>query len=278
MEWQRKKNRWDGCERADASNIADIAHIVLDAHELAQAIRATATVTGLSNDNVLLHQLFMRIVACLRSQSKLGEPADVQAVASITRSVYETTIDMGLMCLADDADAVDKLRGWETSALVKHAHCICRFFRVFTLPSHLEWIVAKAKHERDGVLAQRKRWWHDAHPPRWTGCGLDADARRLDALIGSSRFSTFYETSYRAVCWLVHGSSTLATSTLSEGEALFECGRALAWTAEFSLLAAKLLTVQIGIARSYEVGIANMVSRLTCARAGVDEPRAPNET
>jgi hypothetical protein len=65
------------------------------------------------------HDQYLRILAWSRSLTKLNEPADFQAIASGCRALFELAIDVVLLCRRKDAG--DRVRGWEKSAIYKHA-------------------------------------------------------------------------------------------------------------------------------------------------------------
>jgi hypothetical protein len=161
----------------------------------------------------LLYGQMLRAYFWLRTIAKLNEPGDFQAVAAGSRALFETAIDMVLLHANPDESA--KVLAWEESARFKNAAAIEVYYRTLAVPPAPEHeglvCFAKADKVRINQLRLQQGWQdkngHPFHPERWTGRKLDADARQADQCGHEFKFSHFYETTYRQVCWLVHGSA-----------------------------------------------------------------------
>jgi hypothetical protein len=156
---------------------------------------------------------FLRIDSWLRTLCKLDEPADFQAVASACRALLETTIDVAFVTHRTEDHA--KILAWEQSAKFKHAEAPAAYLaRTNRSPDDEEAVaVAFASAEKAKIETLRKRFgWirkdgSTFHPERWTKHKLADDARGADGLGLPFKFEDFYETQYRRLCWLVHGSA-----------------------------------------------------------------------
>lgn len=183
----------------------------------------------------------LRVDAWLRTLTKLDDPADFQAVAAACRGMLESTIDMVLL-LQRPGD-FQRLLDWEESAKLKHAQCIGRFFERWsgTKPEEHQIHIAEwaQKHQgriealriKNGWVERRKREQSPAtpanpvavpeqrgrHPDRWTDRNLGDDAREADKQGLAFQFERFYETEYRQLCWMVHGSAFAMREVGPEG-------------------------------------------------------------
>jgi hypothetical protein len=163
-------------------------------------------------DAVLFGQL-LRVDSWLRTLCKLNEPADFQAVASACRALFETTIDIAFV--SHRPDDHKRLLAWEKSAKLKHAEALAAYLvRTNSKPTEEQEItVAFASREKNRIESLRRTFgWtrkdgSTIHPERWTKRNLSEDAKLADKLGHSFRFEHFYETEYRRLCWLVHGSA-----------------------------------------------------------------------
>ncbi|MBN2574923.1 MAG: hypothetical protein JXP73_10200 [Deltaproteobacteria bacterium] len=153
----------------------------------------------------------LRAYAWIHTITKLDEPFDFQAVAAGARALLETAIDMVLL-RANPSD-VARVVAWEESERFKHAQAIERYYQALSAPpvGHEPAVqFAKGMKARIERLRLRQGWKSKngkaRHPDRWTGRHLDEDAKRADDCGHTFKFSNFYETEYRQVCWMVHGS------------------------------------------------------------------------
>lgn len=156
---------------------------------------------------------FLRVRGWLRSLEKLNEPSDFQAMAAATRALFEIAVDIVL--LASERNAYERLLDWEQCIKAKHGAASAAYYRKIreTPESFHQPQIIYAERKRDRVAAlQRKHGWK--HVDRWTGRKLDADAREAGRHCSDFPFERFYETEYRPICTMVHGSGHALTRNL----------------------------------------------------------------
>ncbi len=177
-----------------------------------------------TEEQAVMYGQLLRVDAWLRTLTKLDDPADFQAVASACRGMLETCVDMVL--LHQTPDNFQMLIDWEESAKLKHAQCVARFYNDHTsdaVPQHHVTVIEFAQMQASRVEAlRRKHGWLDReqkprHPERWTSRNLQRDTIEADKLGLSFRFERFYETEYRQLCWIVHGSAFAMRGVGPEG-------------------------------------------------------------
>lgn len=156
---------------------------------------------------------FLRVDAWLRTICKLNEPADFQAVAAACRALLETTIDIAL--IHHQPQEWERLVAWEKSAKHKQAVLLAAYLanaNVKPAADQKEAIAFAAREKKSVESLRKKLGWvkkdgSTRHPERWTNRSLSDDAKRADGCGLPFRFEYFYETEYRRLCWLVHGSA-----------------------------------------------------------------------
>jgi hypothetical protein len=172
----------------------------------------SATEETLVEREVIIGQL-RRADEWLVTLSKLDSPFDYQAVAAGCRALLEIAIDIVL--LTESPAQAAKVAAWERSAKLKSAMCVKDFHeRRKTEPDEDgAGLILWAKTNAANVVSERRaHGWSDRkgtprHPERWTGSrNLLIDAQAADRLGTSFRFEEFYETRFRELSALTHGS------------------------------------------------------------------------
>jgi hypothetical protein len=235
---------------------------------------------------------FLRVDSWLRTLAKLDEPADFQGVGAAARSLLETTIDIVLLC-ATPANH-EQLLAWEESAKLRYAEQLARHVAKggSSPPPDYQHVIAFASNDKKRIEALRRRFgWleHDErrkkkgdtrHPDRWTNRNLADDARFADKLGHSFHFETFYETEYRKLCWLVHGSA-FAIRGIDAGNFPGVAGLLFPACGDMGLLSAELVLRHLGLwsneraAKFDEIRKQRIVTTAQTRRASLGLPLIP---
>lgn len=164
---------------------------------------------------------FMRVATWSFTLKRLDEPADFQAVAAAARGMLESTIDIVLL-LEDNADVVERFEIWELSAKLKHGEALVRHYGqagreeqgpVFRFVEENRDRINAARLKFDWVETRPGKAPRPRHPARWTDRDLGTDAKvaqERQPEVTGFRFSDYYETKYRELCWHVHGAGFVA--------------------------------------------------------------------
>jgi hypothetical protein len=160
--------------------------------------------------------LYMRVLAWMRTVRKLNEPGDVQAMAAAVRALFELSVDLTLVVTDETHTALPKMRAFEHRLLFKKV----RAGRLYLEKARKSGATAReleyAEHmapeaylrrEQSKVESEKALFWPKNEPPRWTGQDLGSDVRQIDTRDPHLRMEHYYEVWYRQACWLVHGST-----------------------------------------------------------------------
>jgi hypothetical protein len=156
------------------------------------------------------------------SLTRLTSPADFQAVFAACRSLLEIVIDTVLIQHEQDGPA--RMRDWEESAKLKQAEAIQRYFQgEQNIPREHRHAIGFANREGARINAARvaRGWTRNngtgRHADRWTDRSLADDAERADNYETGLDLEETYETSFRKMCWFVHGSGAIGILNLGTG-------------------------------------------------------------
>jgi hypothetical protein len=199
--------------------------------------------------------LFLRAVMWMRTLCKLDRPEDFQAAGAGVRAIFETTVDLALLQHDTTGESRARMQAFERYQLCKAARMSLEYeeraLKEGADASELQYItdttrVRREHVDREGpkVASEKARYWPKGYPLRWTGQGLDVDAKAVDRLMPGYRCEHFYEVWYRQECWYTHGSTLTGMRRMDEKTALGTISLALTNATRLSYLAG-LSTVTI---------------------------------
>ncbi|MDE2104562.1 MAG: hypothetical protein KGL39_45425 [Patescibacteria group bacterium] len=223
-------------------------------------IEAATEIPAGSPESVMAHLstfrgYYSRTATWLASVEKMTASTDLQAVSVAARSLFEILVDLVLLHHAPAEFPVERVFGWERSAVMKQAERVARYYKGRPVPApYAGWLTLLSGSEPARIRANRAAWWSGEHPARWTGLGrgLEADAKRADELRPELGLLEFYEMNYAMLCWVSHGSGLASLRTGNPEIIPTTCAVRLVMVHNLGVQAAQLVMEELGQYQSTE--------------------------
>lgn len=205
-----------------------------------------------------LYGMFLRAVAWMRTLKKLNEPTDFQAVVACNRALIEVTVDIILLHCDKSEASSWRMHWWEQSAKLKSAKALLTYYASVGLavPNSYSEQDRFIANEEASIIRMRNELWptlKGRHPDRWTGRNLADDARAADDCWRDDilrefgvGLTEFYETEYRRMNWIVHGSALAGVRDLSAVAFHYVCGLGFKWCSDLAMLSTKVVLMDFG--------------------------------
>jgi hypothetical protein len=209
--------------------------------------------------------LFLRSVGLINTLKRLNDPLDFQTIVSITRALFELTIDTILVHNDKSPNSAAKIHWWGESAKLKHAEQAIGYYsrNRRAVPDHHQTLVNFVSRSKSLIDSMRSGLWPTSrgtpkHPDRWTNQDLLSDSREADRLERASVTSEllmsleeFYETEFRRMCWNVHGSGVVTVAGVPEAAFYLTAGLGYKWSTDFGMFISGLLLKDFGFAEHF---------------------------
>ena len=169
---------------------------------------------------------YQRAIINIELLLTLTDTKQFQAITMLTRSIFETAVELKL--LATVPDAADKVRLFADLEKLKSAHKILAFKN-----SHADTAINTtayeqfiAKNERRLAQEKQQMWPSGKRLPHWSGMNMEERTRHF-----GGEFDKVYQLHYSLLSWYVHSGITGLTSLKGETFAHL-CGVAYTITTE----------------------------------------------
>jgi hypothetical protein len=228
--------------------------------------RASPVLQGLMNmpeREECLYGLFLRADAWMQTLRMLDRAVHVQAIVAGNRSLLETAVDMILVHIDPTPASTERMRWWEESAKLKAAEAILTYFdqRHLHPPDVYQAQASFVANRKNEIEMQRQSLWPGRqdprkHPDRWTGSrNLLQDVRVADQHyehvikqdLGTG-LEEYYETEYRKMNFMVHGSTLAGFRNLKAETITYVCAISFKVCTELAMFCTKLALEDFGFA------------------------------
>lgn len=204
--------------------------------------------------------IWQRGLCWLQSLSKMNQTSDFQAITFASRAMFEIYIDLVLITFDKSGEKSNKLHCWAESEKLKAFELQIKYENengIENDPSILYFInTFKAEIENNRFSI----WGNQKHPKqnRWTGNGLDVDAKEVDKLCLSETrkflgkgLEHYYETEYRRLHWDIHSGITSVFNYEPQKFSLNNFG-AFWNSSNFGILCTKLILTEFDFSKAIQ--------------------------
>jgi hypothetical protein len=144
-----------------------------------------------------------RTCAWMKAIGKLkDDPGHFQPALAASRSLFEMAIDLVLL---NNKKEFYKLKAWEDSSELNYLEN--------SMGCKEEYDTVHDSNWKKQVNDNRKQFWENTHPLRWTQQNIKDDAKAADK-IKQSGFEEYYKYRYKIACWNVHGSGLVSVRNI----------------------------------------------------------------
>lgn len=174
------------------------------------------SILDMTPEEARIKNLYDRINYWMQTLVKLNNRLDFQAIRTCVRSLFETTIDLILLCNDKTGQLAEKMSWWEKAQKLKAATKINTHYKKqnISVPQGYQPQIDFINREAQLIEQKKKLFWPKRLPQRWTGNNLEQDASVADTYVKGEiekdlemNLETFYATEMSALNWHVHGST-----------------------------------------------------------------------
>ena len=196
--------------------------------------------------------LALRAVGFIQALARLDQIAHIQLSLSANRALLEVLVDLILISQSTSSEVLEKFEAWELSTQLKAALATITYIK--ERQGHLteleEPLVNFTVNQESHIRELRRRFWpgkdgKGIHPNRWTGSNLLIDVQEADRLQGT-KLEWFYQTEYRRMNWLVHGSTLAGFRGVNTAMLEAWYGGSHSRASSFAMDVAKIVLEQLG--------------------------------